>query len=309
MKFRGHETFFIRKGWLYKGLKQVDINPQVFVDKENKPTDVLGIGTNMVKALRYWMQAVGLTDEKRDGNTRYQEFTDFAKLIWNYDKYMEEDGTLWFIHYLLSSNQELATTWYWFFNEFNIREFTKDDFILSIDGYVKYNLEGTPVAQSSLEDDFNCLLHTYISRKKMHPERVSPENTIDSPLGILGILDIVDEKKKIYKKVVLRKDMIHPLVILAVIVDQYQKKENKNSAKEIKIANLLSDKCNIGKTFVMDLNVLNYYLDRLQEMGYLKVVRTAGLDVIKLNTDMKPMDILTTYYEELNLVGLREENE
>lgn len=57
MKLRGHETFFIRKGWLSKGLKHIVESPDVFVSKVNNPMDELGIGANMVKSLRYWMQA------------------------------------------------------------------------------------------------------------------------------------------------------------------------------------------------------------------------------------------------------------
>ena len=64
MKFRAHETFFIRKGWLSKGIKYVEqTEGRVFIDKENNPMDVLGIGSNMVKSLRYWLQAVGITYE------------------------------------------------------------------------------------------------------------------------------------------------------------------------------------------------------------------------------------------------------
>ena len=65
MKFRAHETFFIRKGWLSKGMKYVrQTEGNVFIDKENNPMDTLGIGSNMVKSLRYWLLAVGLTEEK-----------------------------------------------------------------------------------------------------------------------------------------------------------------------------------------------------------------------------------------------------
>ena len=63
MKFRAHDTFFIRKGWLSKGMKYVCNKPDVFIDKNDPPMDVLGIGSNMVKALRYWLQNVGLTVE------------------------------------------------------------------------------------------------------------------------------------------------------------------------------------------------------------------------------------------------------
>ena len=67
MKFRAHETFFIRKGWLSKGMRCVKNKPDVFIDRTENPMDVLGIGSNMVKALRYWLQAVGLTTEPTSG--------------------------------------------------------------------------------------------------------------------------------------------------------------------------------------------------------------------------------------------------
>ncbi len=60
MKFRVHDTFFIRKGWLSKGMKYVEQSPDVFISKEDNPMDVLGIGANMVKALRK-SQICGIT--------------------------------------------------------------------------------------------------------------------------------------------------------------------------------------------------------------------------------------------------------
>ena len=67
MKFRGHETFFIRKGWLSKGMKAIKHDSNAFISKEKNPMDTLGIGSNMVKAMRYWMQAVGITTEPNSG--------------------------------------------------------------------------------------------------------------------------------------------------------------------------------------------------------------------------------------------------
>ena len=52
MKFRAHDTFFIRKGWLNKGLRNVNADAGVFMGSKGNPMDVLGIGANMVKALR-----------------------------------------------------------------------------------------------------------------------------------------------------------------------------------------------------------------------------------------------------------------
>ena len=115
MKFRAHDTFFIRKGWLSKGMKYVQKKPDVFVAKDENPMDVLGIGANMVKALRYWLQAVGLTEEPSSGK-RVQTFTSLGNSVFTNDRYIEELGTLYLLHYRLSSNKDEATAWYFFFN-------------------------------------------------------------------------------------------------------------------------------------------------------------------------------------------------
>ena len=37
MKFRAHDTFFIRKGWLSKGMERIVEKPDLFVDKAENP--------------------------------------------------------------------------------------------------------------------------------------------------------------------------------------------------------------------------------------------------------------------------------
>jgi len=87
MKFRGHETFFIRKGWLYKGMSNVVQEPGVFQGAAGNPMDVLGIGANMVKALRYWLTATKLTEEPRSGKKR-QDLTEIGQVIFDNDAYL-----------------------------------------------------------------------------------------------------------------------------------------------------------------------------------------------------------------------------
>lgn len=57
MKFGGHETFPVREGWLHKGLKLVVEEPEKLVDEH--VADWLGVGRNMAKSIRYWLQATG----------------------------------------------------------------------------------------------------------------------------------------------------------------------------------------------------------------------------------------------------------
>ena len=57
MKYSGHESFSIRKDWLAKGIRKIDS----FKKDELTSMDELGIGKNMVKALRYWLKVTGIT--------------------------------------------------------------------------------------------------------------------------------------------------------------------------------------------------------------------------------------------------------
>ena len=61
--FARHETFHPRFGWLKKGYDKVSDDQEVF-SKKDAPV-VLGVGKNMVKAIRYWCIAFKIIEEKR----------------------------------------------------------------------------------------------------------------------------------------------------------------------------------------------------------------------------------------------------
>ena len=290
MKFRAHDTFFIRKGWLSKGMRNVNNDPEVFISHEKNPTDVLGIGSNMVKALRYWMQAVGLTEEPKTGK-RSQHFTKLGERIFKNDPYIEELGTLYLLQYRLASNKELATAWYFFFNEFSMTEFTKYNFIDSLKNYIRN--EGMEVpADRSLSDDFSCIINTY--RSKSSNKKISPEFNIDCPLGQIGLIDILNKDKKTYKKTAPIISTLNPFIILAVIVEQ------ADGRKEINLNELLTKSKNIGRVFNLDTISMLDVLYQIEKLGLIKITRTAGLDVINIQTDLSFIECVDKYYEMIN---------
>ncbi|MBO8159627.1 DUF4007 family protein [Thermosyntropha sp.] len=290
-KFRGHETFFIRKGWLYKGLKNVKERPDVFVSKSQNPMDILGIGANMVKSLRYWMQAVGLTKEKAAG-VRTQQPTRLGDIIWQYDPCMQETGTLCLLHYKLATNKEGATSWYYFFNEFKLKSFKKEDFITALSNYVKLEI-GQEIAGSSLESDFECIINTYLSKSRINAEKIDPENNIDCPFRELGLISLADKKEKIYKKEIPAKEVLPPLIVLAVILTQ------AGTQREIEIKKLLNEPGSVGRIFNLDIVTLNHYLFALEKMGYIKVIRTAGLDLVKILSELDFYGCIEAYYQDI----------
>lgn len=293
MKFRAHETFFIRKGWLSKGMKYVNTREDVFISKDENPMDVLGIGANMVKALRYWLQAVGLTEEPTTGK-RVQQFTPLGRSIFENDRYIEETGTLYLLQYRLACNFDNATSFYFFFNEFHMSEFSRDDFVSALQSYIKMTNNVEDVAIRSLSDDFNCILSTYVPRFKTNPSRTNPESNIDCPLGELGLIDILSKEKKTYRKSIPMASTINPWVALAVIVEQ------ADGEKEISLNELLTAPCNIGRIFNLDAITMLDILYQIEQLGEIKINRTAGLDVISILHNLEFQDCVASYYASLN---------
>ncbi len=281
-KFRGHETFYIRKGWLYKGLKNIAQNPKVFTDKNVNTSDTFGLGVSMVKALRYWLQAVGLTKESKIGNSTVQELTEIGKIVFKNDRYIEEIGTLCLLQYNLATNRSLATSWYYFFNQFTMNEFTKEDFVDTFATHLKFMQVNA--ARTSIEDDYTCILNTYLKKNL-----TDPEDNMECPFSELGLIE--DIGKKTYKKVAPKSCLIPLQILLAIIVKEHPREY------EIRISDLLKEERNIGKIFNLDFITLTEYLDKMQVEGLVQVVRTAGLDVIKLKDGKTWQEYIADYYE------------
>ena len=293
MKFRGHETFSIRKGWLNKGIQNIENCPGVFLGDAGNSMDVLGIGANMVKSLRYWMLATNIASEPLLGH-RVQTLTELGRTIYNNDPYFEESGSLCLIHYELACNEDIATSWFVFHYAFDCIEFSEEDFQVTIRKYVRMRPERDIPSERSISDDFKCLINTY--NHKQTKVITDPEDNIESPLTELGLIEYLYNKnnERIYKKVMIKDELLPDLISLAIII------KNSNGNRELKISSLIKeDKC-LGKAFNLDMIRIINILYRLEKAGYVKVIRTAGLDVVEIITEMSYIDCINLYYETLN---------
>jgi hypothetical protein len=86
--FARHETFPPRFGWLHKAYIGVKDNPSTFLD-EDAPVK-LGVGKNMVNAMRYWSKAFKLTREHRSEDIKSRAF--IASPTWEARWLLDEDG-------------------------------------------------------------------------------------------------------------------------------------------------------------------------------------------------------------------------
>lgn len=290
MKIKAHQTFFIRKGWLYKGLSNVVSDTQkgetsdVFINSDCM--NRLGLGSAMVKSLRYWMYATGLTSEKLSGALRGQKTTEFGDLVYKYDKHFEKLQTLLLCHYYIATNEEDCTSWYYFFNEFPNTEFTKDDFFISLTDWL--HSKKSTIAESSILSDVTCIIKTYHNLKESIVDVNIFEDNKVSPLSVLGLISPSIDNKLFYK-VPISESKIPSNVAMFAILKQLESQIEKSNYS-INFDLLMSQSCSISKIYNLQTENLINLIIRLEREGYLRYVKTAGLEQIILSDKSKSSD-------------------
>lgn len=294
LTFAKHQTFYIRDGWIYKGMRAVENNAGIF--SQDDAPQILGLGKNMVQSLRYWMLATQLTTIE-GGNL--QRLSDFGKLVHEYDPYQELDGTLWLIHYHLVINREKATAWYWFFNHFATNIFTRQEFVTRLSDWV--NTQGESLkSEKSLVKDCDCLILTYLAR----PDDRSPEDSLISPLASLGLLSEVEHQDDEHKRVrslrvnMTRATSIHPLIFLYILLNQ--QKEKRPTARQLSLMDALREPKNVGRVLNIGMQTLEEVLIKLEE-SYpnfaIRLTRTGGLDQLTL-PNISDDEVLKIFYQQ-----------
>ena len=275
MKIKGHEKFVLREGWLTKGIRGVSEDDHLF--SGNDGADKLGVGTNMVKSIRYWMQAFDLLEEDTKTGITLNTFGD---KILNKDLYLEDAFTLWLLHSRIAKNEDKATTWFVFFNKVDAEEFTKEEIFEPIKRELLL-IADKNFPDKSLSDDIDVLLNMYSREKKDE----DPEDKNVCPLVELGLIK-KEGNRYVRQQPDLRKFSDYIILYeLAILLD------DKKSIGIDKIAELAKHIYQLNRVTV------NNILDRLDTAGYLRVDRTAGLDLIYPDEMITPDEVIEEYYK------------
>ena len=297
MSFASHQSFHIRDGWLRKGLLGVKEDPELF--SKQYPEDVLGVGRAMVKAIRFWLPATGLVEKEFftvDGK-RLEKYnlTKFAEKILEKDKYFEQEVTLWLLHYKLVTSPNYATTWYWFFNHFGLRQFTSEMFLSHLQRYVLSIKKN--VATTSLEKDFRCFLRTYTSTVEKN-QKDSIEDSFDSPFALLNLLHFMPRTNS-YRVESPSKERLHSLLVLYALVSMQEE-----GLFNISLRDALHNPLSPGRVFCLESENLYEHIAWLGEEypKWIKLGETSGAELhnILITKDANQWDI----FEEIFLTEL-----
>lgn len=187
--FARHDTFAPRYGWIKKGFDLCLQVPELFT-RDDAPV-LLGVGKNMVRAIRYWCHAVGVleTVPGENGGTVAQPTGFGLHLLADdggYDPFLEDPASLWLLHWRLVNSPDLATAWYYTFFLFGRTEFTVAALRDAMQSYVDRTWPDARYAPSSYDKDASCLARMY-AVQETGGSRLT-EEAFQSPFTELGLL-------------------------------------------------------------------------------------------------------------------------
>jgi len=289
--FGRHETFALRYSWLTKGYQAVAKNGSIFSSDE--ATVVLGVGKNMVNAIRYWLQAAQLIEPAPSGF----KTTPLGDKIFGrqgFDRYLEDEATIWLIHWLIASNPELATGWYWFFNKFHKPEFTSQEAAAALLDFAKQNIQ-SKFSATTVRQDSAIVLRMY-ARSKGNT-RTPIEEALDSPLSLLSLIKQAPGGRAYYSRASEREAL--PIGIFGFAIAQLFE---AMGVTELPIEELMYAKGGYpapGAVFRLTENAMITKLEKLihQKPDIFEIRETAGIHQLYLMEQTPPMAFLEFHYQ------------
>jgi hypothetical protein len=191
-RFSGHDTFPCRYTWLPKAVQHLRRNNNLFADEDDAMVQ-LGVGKNMVRAIRFWADAadVAVSNSPPAMGLRPSEFGEDILGPSGHDEYLEDIKTLWLIHWKISTNvQEPLFAWDCLLNSWHRPDFTRSEVVnIFTEEASKHGKALSPV---TLETHFATFLHTYVPTRGKKGEVV--EDNLDCPLTELGLIMEIGER-------------------------------------------------------------------------------------------------------------------
>jgi hypothetical protein len=188
-RFSGHESFPLRYAWLPKAARAIADTPDLFWDDEAAMVE-MGLGKNMVRALRFWVQAAGIAEQTTGG----LEVTDFGQAVLldeTGDPFLEDVRTLWLLHWKLSTHvNEPLFAWDYMLNRWQEPEIGRSRVIRAFE--FEAETMGRKLSRVTIEQHFDVFMHTYIPTRGRKAD--VREDSLDCPLVQIALLEQVGER-------------------------------------------------------------------------------------------------------------------
>jgi len=187
-RFSGHQTFPLRIAWLPKAIRELTAGADPISNVDEGIT-TLGLGKNMVEALRCWLEAFQVA-KRVDGKW---ELSAIAARIFapndGYDPYLEDVATCWVLHWLICTNPVAPFfAWECLFNRWGSNEFSASSVLEAFRR--ESDSAVAPASDVTLKQHWEVFIHSY-----RPPRGQRGEDHLDSALSVLGLIREAGERQ------------------------------------------------------------------------------------------------------------------
>ncbi len=180
-RFSGHETFACRFSWLPKAVRLIETAPHAMSSDEDAILS-LGLGKNMVRSLRFWLDAFDVASPTADG-WALRPFGAALLGAGGADRFIERTETQWLLHWSVTSRvQAPLFAWRHVFHRRMRSDFTRGELFTEM--RQESAREGYDHSEITLMQHIDALLHTYVPTHAMR----APEDVLDGPLVDLKLI-------------------------------------------------------------------------------------------------------------------------
>lgn len=293
VSFGRHETFPLRYSWLSKGYQAVAANPFIFAAPD--ATVTLGVGKNMVNSIRYWLQATRMIQPTTNGFLP----SILGKTIFDeksgVDPYLEDEGTIWLLHWLLATNAEQATAWYWFFNKFHKPEFKGQEVISALSDFVAQKVQ-VKVAATTIKNDVSIILRMYA---RSNVDAHTPiEEALDSPLTLLHLIR-QNRSGRAYSSNLSAQEGL-PIAILGFAMAELFEQLQSDAIPLGELMYAKEETPALGAVFRLTENALISKLETFvrQHPSIFEIRETAGIHQVYRLRKVDPVSMLAFHYDQ-----------
>jgi hypothetical protein len=180
-RFSGHQTFPLRIAWIPKAVAEIVHGHDPLTNIDEGITK-LGLGKNMVEALRCWIEAFQIAS-RVDGNW---SLTPIGRFIFHpeggLDPYLEDVSSSWLLHWLISTNTHSPFfAWECVFNRWPAMEFSASQIIEAFEK--ESSRAPRPASVVTLRQHWEVFLHSY-----RPPRTDKGEDHLDSAMSALRLI-------------------------------------------------------------------------------------------------------------------------
>lgn len=272
----GHGSFYLRSGWVKKGIEYVNVdNSEDIFSKNNiKAVDELGIGSVMVQSLKFWLFVLDIITKENKTFKLKREI----EYILEKDPYLQRKDTLWLLHtYIMErdNRKENPVLWSLFIKNKRNTVFTEEEARDILTMYYKEKNE--VVSERSIRDSVNVFIKTYYKKKDLKED---PEDNLFSPFIKLEYL-IQNEKEQYYFRNIESEEIAEEIILLLL--------KRRIEGNQISIIDSYNY---INGIIKMRINEYEKLISKLENRDFIFVDRAAGLQNINIIKDISEKEII-----------------